>query len=512
MGYDQHLFISYAHLDNERGWVDRFHALFEPLLKSRLGRETRIWRDRKLAGNDVFADEIEHQLCRSALMLSVVTPRYVDSAWCRREAATFCEAADRDQGVVVDRKLRIFKVVLIPPDSQDPLPAPMKDALGFPFYEVKDEEPLELDPRYGTDFAAKLELALAQLASKVTRSLKQVEAAAAGEAAGTAAAPARSATAVDKPVVYLAECSRDRNADRMALQTELESRGYRVLPDIDMPTDETGYRDQVQAQLARCRLAVHLIGSGYGAEPSGPQPRSVVELQHELSMQLAGAGRLRRLLWVPEGLQPQHPRQQAFIEALHGDPLVHASGDLITGAMAFLKERMWAEIARLEAPPPPPVAPAAADRAGAAQPSLYFICNEADLPATVALRKALKAADVQVFKPEFDDGESAEEVRLANERMLQACDAVLVYYGGGTRGWYLSVMKALEKALATRQRAFLARFVWVAGPTNSVKDDMVEAEEVPDLVDGREGYRPELLAPVLATLARAGTAAGANHG
>ena len=64
MNFEQNLFISYAHLDNqslkegETGWVDRFHKALESMLGTRLGRKAKIWRDKKLQGNDVFTDEI----------------------------------------------------------------------------------------------------------------------------------------------------------------------------------------------------------------------------------------------------------------------------------------------------------------------------------------------------------------------------------------------------------------------------------------------------------------------
>ena len=82
MGFDKHLFISYAHLDNEpltdqqQGWITRFHAALSTLLSMRMGRKAEIWRDSKLRGNDIFADEIVQQFPKTALLVSVLTPRY----------------------------------------------------------------------------------------------------------------------------------------------------------------------------------------------------------------------------------------------------------------------------------------------------------------------------------------------------------------------------------------------------------------------------------------------------
>ena len=91
MSFDQDAFISYAHLDNEpltpgqKGWVSQFHATLQAMLSQRLGEKARIWRDDKLDGNDVFADEIVDQFAKTALLVSILSPRYVRSEWCTRE-------------------------------------------------------------------------------------------------------------------------------------------------------------------------------------------------------------------------------------------------------------------------------------------------------------------------------------------------------------------------------------------------------------------------------------------
>ena len=75
MKFEKHLFISYAHLDNQplmpdqEGWITRFHASLSAMLSMRLGRRAEIWRDSKLQGNDIFADEIVGQFPETALLI-----------------------------------------------------------------------------------------------------------------------------------------------------------------------------------------------------------------------------------------------------------------------------------------------------------------------------------------------------------------------------------------------------------------------------------------------------------
>ena len=83
--FEKDLFISYAHIDNQpltpeqQGWITRFHASLEGTPEHAHGRQARIWRDDKLQGNDVFADEIVDQFAHTAVLVSVLTPRYLNS-------------------------------------------------------------------------------------------------------------------------------------------------------------------------------------------------------------------------------------------------------------------------------------------------------------------------------------------------------------------------------------------------------------------------------------------------
>lgn len=508
MQFGKHVFISYAHRDNkplgdgDPGWVSRFHGLLSNMLDARMEDEPRIWRDEQLQGNTVFSDEILHRIQDTAVLLSVVSPRYVGSEWCLREAAAFCQSALQRGGPVIDRNSRVFKVIKIPPDSQDALPMAMRDTLGFDFYELDGQDPLELDPAYGPGMEVKLKTEVARLAGKIARMLTALD----------ALSPAAGGSS--KPAVYLAECSHDRNPDREALRTELESHGYPVRPDCTLPQQEADYRAEVAHQLAQCALSIHLVGSKYGAVPYGASEQSVVVLQNELAVQRARAGPLQRVISLPQGTQSDDAKQQAFIAALHTDLAVQGPGDLVTGGLETVKETVRAALARIEAPPPPPPPPpppasaapqpaagggggGGGDASGAAAGTVYVIFDKPDLTATAPLRKSL-AVHGKVLKPVFSG--DAGEVRKANEQWLTECDTVLIYYGSGTEAWKASVDSELRKAVALRSgRPFRAVFTWLAGPASDDKTDLVDTGGT-GVIDGQAGVSDALLAPVLASL------------
>src|SRR5262245_25271540 len=175
--FKKDLFISYAHIDNQpltpeqKGWISRFHASLEALLSMRLGQAAKIWRDDKLQGNDVFADEIVDQFAQTAVLVCVLTPRYLNSEWCTREVREFCARAEQSGGLVVNSKARVFKVLKTPVDTQESLPAVVKDVLGYEFFTLEDGTPLEWDPAYGEKFLQDYNRMVGKLAWDISQML-----------------------------------------------------------------------------------------------------------------------------------------------------------------------------------------------------------------------------------------------------------------------------------------------------------------------------------------------------
>jgi hypothetical protein len=493
MRFHKHLFISYAHIDNEPvaegdvGLVARIHRSLESILSKRLGCRAEIWRDERLQGNDVFADEIIDQFPETAALAAVVSPRYLQSEWCLREARAFCESAERTGGTVVDNKSRIFKVVALPVDNQAPLPAEMRDTLGFEFF-VREPSGVtkELNPAYDPAFGPKLASACAALAMFVADVVKRLE-----------AEPA--APAVGKPAVYLAECSFDRRGDREALRTELHMRGYRLLPDHQLPLDEIEYLAEVSRQLAECTLSIHLVGNQYGAVRDGPSQRSVVEIQNELAVQRARASGLKRIVSLPEGTHSDDAKQQSFIDALHTNAAAQFGADVINADLEAVKGAVLAALAQIENPAPAVVAASVAGTTHGQGPKrVYLICDQRDRKATVALRKLLMDRGLEVQIPIFEG--DAASVRGANQERLAECDAVVVFYGAGTEAWKDSVDADLRRAGALRPgRPPPLVFTWLAEPRTDAKTDCIDLGGA-NLIDAIAGFQESAAQPLLKAL------------
>jgi hypothetical protein len=513
MNFEQNLFISYAHIDDqplnqgEKGWITRFHATLKAILSMRMGREAKIWRDEKLQGNDVFSSEIVAQFRRSAALMSIVTPRYLNSEWCTREAREFCDTAAQTGGLVIGNKSRVFKVIKTPVDDRevDALPPHMKDLLGFEFFAYKDGAPLELDPDFGPEYSQLYKQKVAVLAQDISQLLKTLQAAA--NASGSDDAKGQSdPQAPSKPSVYLAECSYDLKPQRELLEGELKRLGYPVLPDRRLPADEAEYVAAVQSLLARCALSIHLVGERYGAVPDGPTDMSAGMLQNAAAVARCRSSGLKRLIWLPLGTGSEDDRQRKFIEALHTEAQTQFGADLIEGDVEELRAVIHDTLRKIEEQRPEQREPGAAEArpfAGESAKLVYFICDERDRKTSVPVRKLCRQLGFEVALPAFEG--DASEVRKANQLNLASCGVVVVFYGVGDEAWKRTIDNELKKMAGYRRsKSRPPVLTYLGEPRTGDKQDLIDMEE-PGLIDGLGGFAEAAMAEALRGATEAGT-------
>lgn len=139
--YTNDIFISYSHIDNQPfgdprgGWVDIFHEQLQNFVNVHVGQRTNVWRDKRLTPMEVFSDEIEQQLRSSAVLVSIISPGYMQSAWCNRELVGFTKAAHERGNLRVGNLQRVVKVLRLPV-ARSLLPPLLDDVLGGEFYRV----------------------------------------------------------------------------------------------------------------------------------------------------------------------------------------------------------------------------------------------------------------------------------------------------------------------------------------------------------------------------------------
>lgn len=524
--FAHHVFISYSHIDNlplneeHKGWISNFHNTLNIFLSGGLGSYARIWRDSTLQGNDIVNEEIGDAYRDTTLFFLILTPRYVRSDWCRREVQEFCQHAESSDGLIIDNKSRVFKVIKIPvkpTETEMVLPDVVHKSLAYEFYVEDEHGPIELDPIFGKSYKEKYYEKIKILANDAVSLIKRVEAKKAEAMAADAATIIQDSTdttiasSAKKTVIFLASCSFDQRDQRELIEADLRSHGYRVLPEQRLPGDEDEHRQAVAALLEEAHFSLHLIGAHYGAVPDGPSQLSQAEIQNTMAAERSASHRLSRLIWLPQSTSSDHPAHCRFLESLRRQQGPQQGADLLSGSFEELRTELHTSLERLEAPPPsspsPPedadgavdtVTPGAADGLATAGRMLYLICVADDRSPTQPLRKWLEAQGWEVVLPAFVGDAAA--LRKTHESLLLECRAVLIFYGAGDEAWQRSVDMDLRRAPAYRKGAPLAPpFTYLAGPTSLDKEDMVAMEKA-HIVDGRQGFDPTLLQLFLQSL------------
>jgi len=458
--FGNQVFISYAHIDNDHfsgtssGWIDFLHERLEIRLAQLLGRPPKIWRDRKLAGNDVFNETIVIELSKTAIFLSVVTPRYLQSSSCRCELQDFFRLAGQTGGVRLNDKHRVFKVA----KTYVPLgdhPPELQELLGYEFYERDQasgrvrEFDHEISPKGEKDkrYWDKFE----DLVWDIRELIDRLEA----PADITAVSPSGA-------IVYLAETTSDLSEDRDKVKRELQQWRHAVVPDKPLPMSGPALRAEVREYLNRSRLSVHLIGEHYGVIPEMEPELSVVRLQEELAVERGDDAGFSRLIWMPPGLSPADERQQKFVANLQNSFTSRNGSELLQVKLEDLKTIIQTKLTPKAKPEP-----AVSQEPGGIY--LYLIADRQDMDTVQPLRNHLLDLGYEAVLP-LPEGSEAEILEDHKQNLL-LCQGVLIFQGRAGEGWLRMKLRELIKLPGYGRTAPLTgKAVYISGPESQQKD------------------------------------------
>lgn len=491
MQFERDIFISYAHIDNidpeggQDGWVTTLHRGLEIRLAQLRGEQPKIWRDQKLQGNDDFNDTILDQFPNLAVLVSVLSPRYVKSEWCLRELDHFFKAAQQRGGIKVgDNKHRVFKVIktYLPRKDQ---PVALDKLLGYEFYDFDGAgRPHEFSRLYGPESIRKFWAKLEDLAYDIHQTLEILEALPEDNQDLAQLPPLPASGNASGKIIYLAETTADLGVEREKIRRELEQAGHLVLPNQALP-DPPAFEQTAYQNLAQCDLSVHLI-SPYPASQHSASDLSIEQLHRQLTVartrkqiELAAQRQqekssFKRILWMPPG--SSLASMDEFIQALQSEP------DFLSTNLENLKTEIHDRLIQ-------PVTPVPESTEDLVQ--VYLDCDERDLetPDIEPLYDWLEQ-HFQVVLPDFEDNGVAR-----SEGLLKQCEAVLIYYGEASGLWLKRRLLALKKTLYGRPKPLLAKAVYVANPAKHNFAD----PEVP-VIEGCGQFNPTLLESFLAQL------------
>ena len=491
------IFISYAHVDNEsltegqKGWISQFHRTLEIRLRQLLGENPRIWRDMKLSGTDIFDEKIINEFGQTKLMVSIVSPRYVNSEWCNRELNEFYNQAEEGLGIRVGEKSRIIKVVKTPVEGDGTGGSAhgiFNSLLGFEFFDIDPDSGRvrEFNEEFGHEAKRNYLERVYDLAHEITGILKEMG----GD--GPSAEPTANKTG---RVVYLADVTSDLKAERDRIRRELLERGHTVLPDRPLPLEAEEATELISDYLSRSHLAIHLIGNRYGIVPEGGEV-SLIELQSALAAKRSEQDSLPRLLWMAPDNEPDSDRHKQFIDNLQNSSEGMATTELLVGQIEDVKnqaiKQLIVEKKQPEEAKPDPSALGQAEDDG--EKRIYLICDQQDEEAIEPLEDYLFDQGYEVKIPQFDGDEDAfVQVHQDN---LKFCDGVLIFFGECSGQWVeMKLMDLLKAPGYGRTKPLTAKAVYVGPPDNRRKSRF--RTRTADVIQGGESIDGSQLKPFL---------------
>jgi hypothetical protein len=416
------------------------------------------------------------------LFVPIVSPRYVQSDWCLRELEAFSKNPPLPNAPA--HRSRIFKVIKTPLlfHLAKKEPEQLRELIGHSFYEMEGDMPVEFspdvvpakDPRYWT--------VLRRLAWDMSTLLAVVKE---PDKRATKELPKEG----PQKFIYLAETTSDLAQERELVRDELRQRGYGVLPEEKLPTEELKETEAaVLKALGRSILSVHLIGKRYGAAPED-DPRSIVSIQEDLSAQRCSRdSSFARLLWMPQGLmtpalEVTDERQKTFITNLQ--QRIGCGAELLQTSVEDLKTRI---IEKLN-PPAKTTAAESKQNGRSKLKQVYLICENRDRSLVRPIKEYLFKQNIEVIT--WFDGDSAATLMDYHHKNLRECDAALVYFGNGDEPWVRKNLEDLEKAYGYgREEDWTASAVYVGAPQSDQKEDFL-THLVPYVIHNYESFNPE---------------------
>jgi serine/threonine protein kinase len=448
--------------DGKPGWVSQLHRNLEVRMEQLSGEKVRIARLPEDAISPVMEAELLEHVPQAKAMISVVSPPFINSPLCRREVEQFWHGAEQTGGRYIKEKSRLLKV-LKTAISEQQMPRRLLDIFsplfGFEFFELDAEtgRVREFDETFGPVLKQRFFERVYDLAydgCQVLYLLKQVR----------ARDVPRAAPNPEGRWVYLATTTSDVTDERDRIKRELLERGHVVLPDAPLPVLSRDVETTVRDCLARCTIAIHLLGRRYGVTPEDSS-ESIPALQVRLTAEPGRRPDLERLIWMPGGGEFADERQRVFVLRVQEDPALHDRAEIIEGNLNLLKKDL---IRRLAPPEEKPMAEARAKSPNGA-PKLYLICDPKDEAAVEPLEDYLFSQGLEVMLPAFD-GDDADAAALHQDNLL-TCNAVLVYYGAAPRAWVDIKLRELLKATGYGRAAPIAvQSVYIAPPDDRRKD------------------------------------------
>jgi hypothetical protein len=470
-GYKYDIFISYAHLDNERmydkGWVEYFYKSLEWFLSERTGKmnEIKIWWDnKKLDGTKLFDNTIQEGVQEAAIMISLVSRFYTESEYCKLEMDLFARKCEKEKtGAAVGDRSRMVHVLLqnIPFTEW---PSHFSGRTGFPFYIAPDKNKLgDIIRSNSPEFITQM-CTLRDAIEDLLNEFKE------GQSKPTDRIPINEIFDVpsnkESFTIYFAEVTDSLLTVRKRAITELEKKGYAVIttPPANTLAEHT---QNVKSSLAKADLSVHLLDLYPGREIVGEATNTWYP---KLEIELAFNSAVPSMIWTPPFNEADIEEEdyKSFLLKLdtgelsaQATELIHDNKSMITQHISDIAEQLKERIKAKNA---------LSASSFEEKTQVLIDTNFEDQMHAWDLGRALLENGIQ---PLVNPGEKdpTQNINLLTDRMSQV-KKLIFYYGNADKDWIKQRMNAALHTAMNNDLPVDDFFVFMVPPEKKSDDVM----------------------------------------
>jgi hypothetical protein len=459
------IFVSYAHGDDlaepgEHGWVTRFVLHLDRKLTMQLGRKgASIFMDHSLIVGTEVTPLLDGLASKARALVLFLSRGYQQSDWCKREMLTFL-----DRNAPALRRQNVFVVEMVTIDRAEWYPT-LRELKTVQMWARGPTEPVPRllgDPRPSVDESNPYWQKINELAFALQGCLESEP--------SPPPDPAAKRVWIAEPVPELTE-----HWDLLKAALRREHIEVAPLAAHTYPRSAAAFKAAAEADLARCRVLVHLLGESPGpaftdssATPTGLQAHLIE------TRKLIDSG-VVTLDWREPRIELEQIRDRAHRE-------------LLTGASRESFEQFRNAVLRACGAPPPPKPEIGDESLG-----ICVAAGADDDPTATALLEVIDQLGHRAVQPPLRpaaDQRSGEYQAMVDE-IIQGCDGLIFVYGHESPTWIQAQYMRAQRLLAKRTRGLWGALLDAPPPPAYKRPSPRIADRRIMALDCRAGIRPE---------------------
>ncbi|MCK4664558.1 MAG: hypothetical protein KAT68_16940 [Bacteroidales bacterium] len=458
MKFDYDLFISFSDDDNqsvndENGWISDFKTYLGFLLKYLLKRtpiiiDSSIFKD----NSDINKNEI---YSKTANFIIILSDNYIKSSACKNELNSIYEYIKNKYEH--EYNYPVFKV-LKSPITIDDKSGFIHKLTNHNFYEIffTANETNKYITLEGKAEEKQYWIKLVDLSYDINKSYENI-----------LHQQTIKITDDTKRTVFLAETGIDQDNNREIIKRELQQHGYTVLPNHQLSTSDTDLKSDIQKDLQKSSLSIHIFGDDPGHIVK-ENNISIVEFQNNIAANYFNNlnkdkdnNLFSRIIWIAPDLKITDEKQKINIEKLKHNAEALTGAELVQTPIEVLKtiihNRLKGKsIQNIDI----------SDLKTTKEKNIYLIYDKNDTEYVLQVSELLSKKAYKPVSTEFE----GNKLTLINQhrQKLVNCDCVVIFFFNSNINWLNSKLYDIKKAPGFGRKNHI-NIISIYSDTNNLK-------------------------------------------